>query len=137
MTPQLGADAVRSAVLAAGGKAEIIHIAAHGVANNNLPLDSYIALSDGPWTAGSIQRTCLSGTRIVILSACQTGLGGNHDGGIIGLGRAFIIAGAANVAMSLWSVDDAGTEVLMRHFTEALAKAQYRPDEALRKAMLR
>lgn len=136
VTPQLGADAVRGAVLAASGKAEIIHIAAHGVANSSSPLDSYIALSDGPWTAGSIQRTCLNGTRIVILSACQTGLGGNHDGGIIGLGRAFIIAGAANVAMSLWSVDDAGTEVLMRHFTKALAKAQYQPDEALRQAML-
>lgn len=136
VTPNLGADAVRGAVLAAGGKAEIIHIAAHGVADSTAPLDSYIALSDGPWTAGSIQRACLSGTRIVILSACQTGLGGNHDGGIIGLGRAFIIAGAANVAMSLWSVDDVGTEVLMRHFTAALAKAQVRPDEALRQAML-
>lgn len=74
VTPQPGADAVRDAVLAADGKAEIIHIAAHGVANSNSPLDSYIALSDGPWTAGSIQRTCLSGTRIVIPSACQTGL---------------------------------------------------------------
>lgn len=134
--PQLGADAVSGAVLAAGGKAKIIHIAAHGVANSDSPLDSYIALSDGRWTARSIQRACLSGTEVAILSACQSGLGGNHDGGIIGLGRAFIISGAANVAMSLWSVDDAGTEVLMRHFTEALATAKYSPDEALRRAML-
>jgi hypothetical protein len=137
VTPVLGADAVREAVLASGGFATIIHIAAHGVANAKSPLESYIALSDGPWTAGEIQRTCLAGTRIAILSACQSGLGASHDGGIIGLGRAFIIAGSASVAMSLWSVDDTGTEVLMRHFTEAIEKTPNHPDAALRTAMLK
>lgn len=136
VNPALGKDAVRGAVLAAGTGTPLIHIAAHGVANSQVPLESYLALADGPWTAGEIQRACLSGTRIAVLSACQSGLGGNHDGGIIGLGRAFILAGSANVAMSLWSVDDAGTEVLMRNFMQALADKPDAPDAALRDAML-
>lgn len=136
VTPLLGADAVQEAVLAGASEARVIHIAAHGVADSKTPLESYIALSDGPWTAQTIQRACLSGTRIAILSACQSGLGGNHDGGIIGLGRAFIMAGSDNVAMSLWSVDDAGTQVLMDAFLDALAAPDTPPDEALRSAML-
>lgn len=137
VTPLLGADAVQDAVLAKARDARVIHIAAHGVADSEAPLESYIALSDGPWTAGTIQRACLSGTRLAILSACQSGLGGNHDGGIIGLGRAFIMAGSDNVAMSLWSVDDAGTRVLMDAFLGALASTpDAPPDEALRTAML-
>lgn len=136
VSPHLGKDAGRAAVLGEGTAARMIHIAAHGVADAKSPLDSYLALADGPWTAGEIQRACLTGTRIAILSACQSGLGANHDGGIIGLGRAFIVAGSSSVAMSLWSVDDAGTEVLMRNFVEALAKAPGDPDAALRSAML-
>jgi hypothetical protein len=135
VAPILGKEAVRDAVLAQGG-AVMIHIAAHGVADSDSPLESYLALSDGRWTAGEIQRTCLHGTRITILSACQSGLGASHDGGIIGLGRAFIIAGSANVAVSLWSVDDAGTEVLMRNFVKALAHTPDEPDRALQSAML-
>lgn len=137
VAPLLGADAVRDTILNKGREADVIHIAAHGVADSKTPLDSYLALSDGPWTAGDIQRACLTDTRIAILSACQSGLGGNHDGGIIGLGRAFIMAGSANVAISLWSVDDAGTQVLMENFLDALAAASGSPpDQALRIAML-
>lgn len=132
----IGKQAGKSAIVTPGRGPLVIHIAAHGVADSDAPLDSYLALSDGLWTARDIQRSCLIGTRLAILSACQSGLGGNHDGGIIGLGRAFILAGSANVAMSLWSVDDAGTEVLMRRFTKNVASLADRPDEALRSAML-
>lgn len=134
--PLLGKDAVREAIAAQARDARVIHIAAHGVANSAEPLKSYLALSDGPWTAGEVQRSCLSKAWLTVLSACQSGLGANHDGGVIGLGRAFILAGSANVAMTLWNVDDEGTAVLIKHFYDALGSEMAHPDKAMRQAML-
>lgn len=70
------------------------------------------------------------------LSACKSGLGQAHDGGVIGLARAFQVAGAAQVAISLWSVDDQATEALMGVFVEGLTAGRLAPAEALRAAML-
>jgi CHAT domain-containing protein len=85
------------------------------VAISTDPLLGFVALSDGRLTAGQIQSVCTP-ARLVVLSGCQTGLGGQHAGGIIGLTRAFQLAGADEVMMSLWSVDDAATEQLMYLF---------------------
>ena len=70
---------------------------------------------------------------LVVLSACQTGLGLVTEGGeIIGLTRAFLYAGTPSVVASLWSVDDASTAMLMTRFYRNL-KSMPR-DEALRAA---
>ena len=70
----------------------------------------------------------------MVLSACQSGLGFNHDGGVIGLARSFQKAGVPRVVMSLWSVSDEATLYLMDHFQlQAMANV---PAEALRLAML-
>jgi CHAT domain-containing protein len=87
----------------------------------------------GWWTAREIQSTRLR-AEIAVLSACQTGLGRAHDAGIIGLSRAFQIAGVPLVVMSLWSVDDQATSQLMQAFVKHL-ETQF-PSEALRQAML-
>ncbi|RYY65075.1 MAG: CHAT domain-containing protein [Chitinophagaceae bacterium] len=72
-------------------------------------------------------------------SACETGLGKAHAGGTIGLARAFEIAGARNVLMSLWEISDGQTPELMALFTRYLVnegKGQtYFPYEALRRAV--
>jgi CHAT domain-containing protein len=72
--------------------------------------------------------------QIAILSACQTGLGKTHDAGVIGLSRAFQIAGVPRVVMSLWSVNDRATAALMKSFVKNLRSNV--PSEALRLAML-
>jgi CHAT domain-containing protein len=68
--------------------------------------------------AGSLN---LLGTRLVILSACETGLGGVEVGdGVYGLQRGFMLAGAQSIAMSLWRVPDRETRHLMIAFVQEL-----------------
>ncbi len=134
VTPLLGGAASLRTIQARAAGAGIIHLAAYGVALPDMPLDSYIALADGPWRAGDIMQSCLQSVRIVVLSACQTGLGRTVDGGVIGLARAFHLAGVDDVVMTLWSVDDAATELLMTRFA-TFVQGGLGADEALRQAM--
>src|SRR5207253_5091241 len=68
-------------------------------------------------SAGELATLDLVGTQLVVLSACQTGLGMDEPGeGVIGLRRALWVAGARAEVVSLWKVPDAATAVLMTHF---------------------
>lgn len=76
---------------------------------------------DGLLTAAEVSTMNLTGTELVVLSACQTGLGEMVQGeGLFGLRRAFELAGAASLVMSLWSVGDASTAGLMTTFYQSL-----------------
>lgn len=78
----------------------------------------------------------LSGTEMVVLSACDTGTGEVQRGeGVFGLRRAFIVAGARTLVMSLWSVPSHETMQMMTGFYQALAKGMGKAD-ALRAARL-
>ena len=78
----------------------------------------------------------LLGTQLVVLSACDTGLGEIASGdGVYGLRRAFAIAGAETQLMSLWQVSDFGTKSLMARYYENLIAGRGR-SEALRQAQL-
>ncbi len=120
--------------------AGLIHLATHAVADSEEPLTrSFVALApsgpdDGRWTAGEIQAQRLR-AGLVVLSACQTGLGQPQDGGIVGLARAFQLAGAQRVLMSLWNVDDSATARLIGDFLRGLAAGAAAPS-ALREAAL-
>jgi CHAT domain-containing protein len=90
---------------------------------------------DGILTALEITGMDLYGTELVVLSACDTGVGEIKTGeGVFGLRRAFALAGAKNLMMSLWPVSDDITAKQMKAFYMNLQKLP--PAEALRQAQL-
>nr|WP_309143424.1 CHAT domain-containing protein [Nostoc favosum] len=76
----------------------------------------------------------LNNTELVVLSACDTGRGKISGDGVIGLSRSFISAGVPSAIVSLWSIPDAPTALLMREFYQQLPAND--KASALRLAML-
>ena len=119
----------------------VLHIATHGFfladedsgdgALENPLLRSGLALAganklasgteDGVLTALEASSLDLWGTRLVVLSACETGVGKVSNGeGVYGLRRALVIAGAESLVMTLWQVDDLATRDLMTGYYQKL-----------------
>jgi CHAT domain-containing protein len=102
-------------------------------ANNSLALD---AAAEGILTSEKILSLNLVGTDLVVLSACETGLGEVRSGeGVYGLRRAFTQAGAKRLVMSMWEVPDRETKELMVNFYRNMQKETSHA-EALRQAAL-
>lgn len=92
---------------------------------------------DGILTALEVGALDLSGTELAVLSACETGLGAEAGGeGLLGLQRAFQVAGARSVVAGLWTVDDRATRALMVDFYDNLWSKKLSRLEALRQAQL-
>jgi len=101
----------------------IVHLATHGLAFGSDPLASLVALSpteqeNGLLTAREVIQSAALPADLVVLSACQTGLGQITGEGMLGLSRAFLVAGARSLLVSQWSVSDSATKELMVAFYE-------------------
>ncbi|MDX6272442.1 MAG: hypothetical protein QOD28_3665 [Acidobacteriota bacterium] len=91
---------------------------------------------DGVLTAAEAAALDLWGTKLVVLSACETGLGDVKNGdGVYGLRRALVLAGSESQVMSLWQVSDAATRDLMKAYYTRLQRGEGRT-EALRQVQL-
>jgi CHAT domain-containing protein len=139
-------DASRETVLNPEfGRHRIVHFATHGVLNNERPELSGVVLSQVD-RAGRPQNGWLRlyevynlrlASDLVVLSACQTALGGEINGeGLMGLTRGFLYAGAARVVSSLWEVDDRTSAQLMKRFYQGMLVRGERPAAALRAAQV-
>jgi len=151
MPPGAGKEALdfdASRKLAVSGeltKYHVVHFATHALVDNVHPELSGLVLSlvdqqgapqDGFLDLQDIYDLDLPAD-LVVLSACQTGLGKEISGeGMIGLTRGFMYAGASSVVSTLWKVDDFATAKLMGHFYRAMKRGRMRPAQALRQAQL-
>jgi CHAT domain-containing protein len=96
-----------------------------------------VAEEDGILTAEEIAGLDLAGVEWAVLSACGTGLGEVKTGeGVLGLRRAFQVAGAATLIMSLWSVEDQAARRWMRALYEARHVRGMSTAESVREASL-
>jgi CHAT domain-containing protein len=123
----------------------MIHFATHGLLDSERPELSGLVFSlvdetgkaqDGFLRLHEIYNLRLP-AELVVLSACQTGLGKEIKGeGLIGLTRGFMYAGALRVVASLWQVDDVATSELMQRFYRGMLRDGLRPAAALRAAQI-
>jgi CHAT domain-containing protein/tetratricopeptide (TPR) repeat protein len=101
------------------------------------PATGLVDQGAGVLTAEEVSGLDLKGTDLVVLSACETGLGRVAGGeGVLGLQRAFEVAGARTVIASLWDVGDEATQRLMAGFYKNLWEKKLPKLEALRQAQL-
>jgi CHAT domain-containing protein len=127
------------------GHYRIVHLATHGLLNTENPELSGIVLSlvdeqgkpqDGFLRLHEVYNLNWP-AELVVLSACQTGLGKEINGeGLVGLTRGFMYAGAKRVLASLWNVNDSVTAELMKRFYHGLLVKGLPPSAALRAAQV-
>jgi CHAT domain-containing protein len=147
-TPMIGAAANKAAVLKQMPSARFIHLATHGLlTRNNGEAPGAIVLApnhpsqvnDGLLTPTEILDMKLT-AELVVLSACDTAQGDVTSDGVVGLSRSLVAAGVPSVVVSLWSISDVSTSLLMSEFYRSLQKGSSarRSDRAmaLRQAML-
>ena len=144
-----GPQATEAAIVRRLPQAGIIHLATHGLLDDERGLGSAIALAPEPGqpaidpfgntngllTAEEILDLDLQ-AGLVVLSACDTGRGRITGDGVIGLSRSFISAGVPSLIVSLWAVPDAPTADLMKEFYTNWKLRDLDKAQALRQAML-
>ncbi|MBE9126785.1 MULTISPECIES: CHAT domain-containing protein [unclassified Coleofasciculus] len=117
----------------------VVHFATHAAFVVGQPQDSFILFGNGERvTLEDAKKWNFKTVDLVVLSACETGLGGKLGNGdeILGFGYLMQRAGARAAIASLWTVDDGGTQLLMNGFYTALQQGNVTKAEALRQAQI-
>lgn len=130
-------DATEAQVKRLLATAGLVHFATHGELRASDPRSSALLLMPGDGEDGRLEVREVFGlelhARLVVLSACETGLGQLNSGDeLIGLQRAFLYAGTPTVVTTLWKIDDRASYELIRAFYDHLQRAG--PAEALQRA---
>ncbi|MBX3134598.1 CHAT domain-containing protein [Candidatus Obscuribacterales bacterium] len=138
---EVGGAATKAKFRELAPKYSYIHLATHGLVNQDQPMDSAVVLApdagdDGLLTVKDILQLPQLKAKMIVLSACQTGQGKITGDGVVGLSRAFVIAGTPSVLVSLWSVDDVMTEYQMESLYYELLKGANKA-QSLRKAQIK
>ncbi|MBI1344595.1 MAG: CHAT domain-containing protein [Terrimonas sp.] len=136
----LGHSAAKDSLIKYANQFPVIHFATHAKANDDEPLQSYIAFVDHQQQdklfASEIYNMQLDATNLVILSACETGSGKLIRGeGMMSLTRAFAYAGCPNIIASLWKAEDRSTSYILSRLHFYLHRG-FQKDIALQKAKL-
>jgi CHAT domain-containing protein/tetratricopeptide (TPR) repeat protein len=137
----LGADASKQKVASLEPRLkefDVIHLATHGLINRHVALNSAVVLCQRPDDDGQVSALHMKdkwnlNTELVVLSACETGLGQWSGGeGYLGFSQALFLAGARSIILSQWQVSDTATALLMVRFYENWLGA--RNDKSMTKA---
>lgn len=142
----VGKEATEGNLRGLSGPFDVVHFSAHARVDSDFPLNSFVALTigkpqsksneDGLIQAWEVFEEIRLDTNLLVLAACETGLGKHFRGeGLVGLTRAFQYAGARSVLASIWEVEDEATSVLMTNFYSYLNKGFAKVD-ALRAAQM-
>ena len=139
-----GSSAVKPDVLKLIGQADVLHFAGHYVVVDREPESSFLLLAKQDnssaaniLTNAELAGQDLGGLRLVVLSACRTGLDKYFDGeGMVGISRTFLAAGVPVVIASQWTVDSDATSILMKSFHKDRRSGGMKSADALRQAQL-
>jgi len=135
--PLLRGDATRDRFLNNFAKVEVVHFAGHFVPNRQSPGNSKLLLADGDLRSSELGAYKLPRAKLVVLSACETGLERyNKSEGAIGIARTLLALGAPVVVASQWKVDSEPTKDLMIAFHRNRKQNRMTSAESLRRAQL-
>ncbi|MGB1249112.1 MAG: CHAT domain-containing protein [Candidatus Promineifilaceae bacterium] len=115
-------------------KANIIHLATHATFRPDNPLFSWMRFADKHVAVVDLHDMQLEGNPLIVLSACDTGQGQPKGGGVVGMGRGFLTAGASEVVLSRWMLEDEASAELMACFYQHLIEQKASVKDALQHA---
>ncbi len=133
----LGGEASKQRIIDQLAQSTVVHFAGHYVPNTKFPGRSKFLLSSDTLMLDEIPLDAVKNVRLVLLSACETGIGPVYKGeGMIGASRAFLAMGVPLVVASQWAVDSEATAQLMIDFHTRRAREKLSTAAALQKSQV-
>jgi CHAT domain-containing protein len=135
----LNKEVTREALMLGLRDRTVLHLATNVIVPSGKPEDSFILLGNGNHlTFKDLQTWPLANLELLVLSACETALGGanQNNAEVLGLGSSVLKHGAKAVMVSLWAVDDRGTALLMDQFYRHWVQGTATKAEALQQAQI-